>query len=140
MKVPKYFYNQTGVIPLKKENGVLKICLITSRKKKKWIFPKGIQEPGKTFVQIAEQEAFEEAGLKGKVFPQKVGLLTNKKWKGICTINYLNMDVKEIFKVYPEDFRNRVFVTLKEAKKLLSKKHFELLKKAIKFYSEQQLT
>ena len=72
MKVPKYFYNQTGVIPLKKENGVLKICLITSRKKKKWIFPKGIQEPGKTFVQIAEQEAFEEAGLKGKVFPQKV--------------------------------------------------------------------
>ena len=50
------------------------------------------------------------------------------------------MDVKEIFKVYPEDFRNRVFVTLKEAKKLLSKKHFELLKKAIKFYSEQQLT
>lgn len=136
---PKYFYHQTGIIPFLLEENEIKVCLITSRKGKKWILPKGIQEPGKTFIQIAEQEAFEEAGLKGKILPTIFGKRKIKKWGGVCNVDYFLMEVKEVYKIYPEDFRKRIFVTKKEAKKTLSKKLFKLINKAFHFYSQQEL-
>jgi len=140
MKTPKYYYNQTGIVPILVKGNDIKICLITSRKKKNWILPKGIQEPGKTFIQIAEEEAFEEAGLKGKVFSKLIGTAENPKWKGICKINYYLMLVGEMYTIYPENFRERNFVDLKEAKKILPRKIFKIVKRAFNYYLEQQLT
>ncbi len=41
--------------------------LITSRDTKRWIIPKGNIEPGKTAIEAAKMEAYEEAGIRGEV-------------------------------------------------------------------------
>jgi 8-oxo-dGTP pyrophosphatase MutT (NUDIX family) len=133
MKKPEYYYKQCGVIPLKKTEDEIKVCLIKNRSGKKWILPKGIREKGKTYIQTAEQEAFEEAGIKGLILPQKIRSYSYPKWKGICKVDFYIMIVKEVYNVYPEDFRKRKLVSVKKAEKMLNnKKLFSVIKKALK--------
>ena len=42
-----------------------RICLVTAASGNGWVIPKGCQEAGHTGRQTAEQETWEEAGLKG---------------------------------------------------------------------------
>ena len=72
-KYSSWFYNQAGVVPFRVEKEKIKIMLITSRKKQRWIFPKGIIDPGYSASETAVNEAFEEAGIKGKIGSKPVG-------------------------------------------------------------------
>ncbi len=47
--------------------GRREVMLLTSRETRRWIIPKGWPMPGKKPAQVASQEAFEEAGLLGKI-------------------------------------------------------------------------
>ena len=49
----------------KKKTGELEVLLITSRDTGRWVIPKGWHMEGKQPHAIAEQEAYEEAGIKG---------------------------------------------------------------------------
>lgn len=44
----------------------MEILLVTSRDTRRWIIPKGNTEPGKTALEAALQEAYEEAGVRGE--------------------------------------------------------------------------
>lgn len=55
------------------------VLLITSRDTGRWIIPKGWPMDGKTPSEAAEQEAWEEAGVTGKVWPQSVGIFSYTK-------------------------------------------------------------
>ena len=52
---------------------VLEVLLITSLNSKRWILPKGWAEPGHSLPENAAREAFEEAGVTGKISAQPVG-------------------------------------------------------------------
>ena len=54
-------------------NPMLEILLITSLHTRRWIVPKGWIEPGMTPAQSAAREAFEEAGVTGKISDTPVG-------------------------------------------------------------------
>jgi len=54
--------------------GDVEICLITSRRSKRWIIPKGWPMDGQSPLQAAETEAWEEAGLTGKMHRESAGL------------------------------------------------------------------
>ena len=64
--VPEYFYTQSAVIPFREQNGEFQVMLITSRKKKRWVIPKGVKEPELSAPASAANEAMEEAGIRGK--------------------------------------------------------------------------
>jgi len=114
--VPEYFYKQSGVIPYRFKNGKLQILLITSRKKKKWIIPKGVIEPYMTPQESAAQEAYEEAGLFGKVLPEPVGEYEVIKWGGVCTVTIYPMQVEKEYKKWMEsDFRKRKWMSGEKA-------------------------
>jgi 8-oxo-dGTP pyrophosphatase MutT (NUDIX family) len=51
----------------------LEVLLITSLNSKRWIMPKGWPEPNLTPAENAAREAFEEAGVTGKISPVPVG-------------------------------------------------------------------
>jgi 8-oxo-dGTP pyrophosphatase MutT (NUDIX family) len=51
----------------------LEVLLITSRNTKRWILPKGWPEPDLTLAENAAREAFEEAGVTGKITTSPVG-------------------------------------------------------------------
>ena len=62
---------QISALPCRIKNGTLEVCLITSRGGGRWIAPKGWPETDLSHVEVAEQEAWEEAGLTGSVHPDK---------------------------------------------------------------------
>ena len=59
---------QTGALPWRRAKGdQLEILLVTGRLSGRWIVPKGWPMRGKTMAKAAAQEAYEEAGVRGKV-------------------------------------------------------------------------
>lgn len=58
---------QAGVIPYRVVDGRVQVLLVTSRGAGRWIIPKGNVAAGSTALEAAEEEAFEEAGIKGVV-------------------------------------------------------------------------
>jgi len=121
---PEYYYNQSGVIPFRVVNGEIKILLITSRRKKHWVIPKGIIEENFDPRESAIKEAHEEAGIIGTIIPSSSGKYSYTKWGGICNVEVYLMEVTEILDDWPEFHRERKWFSLNEAGKVL--KHQEL--------------
>ncbi len=65
---------QYGALPYRMdEGGQLEILLVTSRRSRRWIIPKGWPIKGLKPALSAAREAFEEAGVVGRVDEQDVG-------------------------------------------------------------------
>lgn len=113
---PDHYYSQSAVIPFRKDDeGALELFLITSRKKKRWVIPKGVIELHLDPPVSAAKEAFEEGGIRGHVFASPVGRYDYDKWGGTCTVQVFAMRVEEVMEVWEESFRDREWVTLEEA-------------------------
>ncbi len=56
-----------------------RLCLVTSRRGKHWVIPKGCVEEGKSQEEIVLLEAWEEAGLLGLLQPEPLGSYTYRK-------------------------------------------------------------
>jgi 8-oxo-dGTP pyrophosphatase MutT (NUDIX family) len=59
--------HQAGAIAYRVVNGKVEVLLMTSRDTGRWIIPKGNIAPGKTPAAAAAREAYEEAGVKGRI-------------------------------------------------------------------------
>ena len=116
---PGYFCRQSGVIPYRVRKGELEILLITSRKERRWIIPKGVIEHDFTARTSAAKDALEEAGVKGSVQSKPLGIYRHRKWGRTCTVKVYPMLVTRIFKVWEETDRDREWVSLKKALKLV---------------------
>ncbi|NJN81610.1 MAG: NUDIX hydrolase [Caldilineaceae bacterium] len=86
--------------------------MVTSRSGARWIVPKGILEPDLSPAASAAKEAFEEAGVEGRVLPKPVGEYSYEKWGGICQVEVFAMRVTDLFDEWDEDFRDREWVSL----------------------------
>ncbi len=64
---------QFGALPYRFEKGGLEIMLITSRGRGRWLIPKGWPMDKCKPHEVAEIEAFQEAGIKGKVGKRPIG-------------------------------------------------------------------
>lgn len=64
---------QHAALPFQLKAGRVKICLITSRETNRWIIPKGWPIEGEPPHKVAALEAFEEAGLTGKIASKSLG-------------------------------------------------------------------
>jgi 8-oxo-dGTP pyrophosphatase MutT (NUDIX family) len=103
---------QAGVLAIQGE----RMCVVTSRGGKRWVVPKGCQEPGKTAAEIALQEAWEEAGLVGVLQPEPVGTYLYEKAGFICHVTVFLMNVTDTADRWPEgDFRQRCWLTIEQA-------------------------
>jgi 8-oxo-dGTP pyrophosphatase MutT (NUDIX family) len=130
-----WMYNQSGVIPIRFREGSLEILLITSRRKKHWVIPKGIIEGELSPQESALEEAYEEAGIRGKVDPDPIGDYQYRKWGGTCTVKVFVMRVEEELETWPEDyFRERRWVDPTTAQALVDNPDLVKLIKAAAEY------
>ena len=107
---------QVGVCPITEDG---KIVLVTSRGSGYWIFPKGRVEEGRKDFDVAEDEAYEEAGIVGHVGLEYLSfdMLSSKASK----LHLYPMQVRKVLKHWPEDDeRKRKVVSYPKAKDLLS--------------------
>jgi phosphohistidine phosphatase len=112
---PIWFYNQSGVIPIRRQEDGVAIMLITSRRRRRWIIPKGIVEPGLKSSESALKEAWEEAGLRGRLTPTPLGSYEYRKWGGTCSVEVFLMEVREVAERWPENDRSRQWFAVEEA-------------------------
>ncbi|WP_086052057.1 NUDIX hydrolase [Pseudoruegeria sp. SK021] len=87
--------------------GKTQILLVTSRETKRWVIPKGWLIPGKTAADSAVIEAFEEAGVQGRLFSKSVGGYTYSKSvhraKSLtCLVRVYPLEVKTLLAKFPE--------------------------------------
>jgi 8-oxo-dGTP pyrophosphatase MutT (NUDIX family) len=85
----------------------LEVLLITSLNSKRWILPKGWPEPELTGCENAAREAFEEAGVTGKISPQRVGhyhyLKEKREGSGVpCSVEVFALAVTKELDDWPE--------------------------------------
>ena len=127
--VPDYFFVQSAVIPYRKHNDDIEILLITSRKKRRWVIPKGVKEPDLSPPDSAAQEALEEAGIEGLVSEHPIGRYEYKKWGGTCRVEVFIMKVQKVHAEWLESHRDREWVSLEQAASRVNEKE---LKKMLK--------
>lgn len=102
------------------KNDKVQFCLITSRRSKRWIVPKGWPMDGETPTEAAATEAFEEAGLKGKILARPIGVFSYYKVRSEdelpCIAVVYPMLVKTVLRTWPEKKeRTRKWVSRKKA-------------------------
>lgn len=112
---------QYGVIPYLQRSGKTKIILITSRSSNQWIVPKGNRIAQKSKRESALQEAYEEAGITGKLDKDfEIHLLIMSHGiKTDLTLYSMRVD-KNLIKKWPESHqRKRIEVSCENAKSLV---------------------
>ncbi len=130
--LPPRFYQQSGVIAHRTVGGQLQVALITSRKRKRWVIPKGVIEPDLSAAQSAAQEAFEEAGLRGRLSTSSIGAFRYHKWGGELNVEVFLMEVTEVLAEWPEaDFRDRKWLPPEQAAEHVQEPQLQQLIRAL---------
>ncbi|HKS28396.1 MAG TPA: NUDIX hydrolase [Pyrinomonadaceae bacterium] len=113
---PWWFYRQSGVIPYRVAGAGVEIMLITSRRRARWIIPKGVVDLGAAPEESALKEAFEEAGLEGEATGAELGEYEYEKWGGTCRVRVYLMRVVRVLDDWPESgARERRWMTVEQA-------------------------
>lgn len=125
---PRKLIPQVCVIPFRGTSATREYCLITSLKKRRWIFPKGIVDPGETPEQSGLKEAWEEAGLRGEIVGQPVGRFADAKWGTDLEVQVYLMRVTDCQTEWPESGkRKRRWVSLQDALTRLRRAELRIL-------------
>jgi 8-oxo-dGTP pyrophosphatase MutT (NUDIX family) len=110
--------HQAGVIAYRILDCKVQVLLMTSRDTGRWIIPKGNIDAGATPAKAAENEAYEEAGVKGTITS-----LFKKPEPGearAATVEVYLLRVKERLKKWPEKGERKLsWVSTKEAVRLI---------------------
>ncbi len=113
---------QVCVVPFRRNGEEIEVCLITSLKKRRWILPKGIIDPGETRDETALKEALEEAGLRGQIVGEPLGVYEDFKWGRQLEVTVLLMEVTECARAWLEsELRDRCWVESDRAVQLIAK-------------------
>jgi 8-oxo-dGTP pyrophosphatase MutT (NUDIX family) len=107
---------QSGVLPIAGDM----VVLVTSRSSGHWIIPKGYVEKGMTPAESAAKEAWEEAGITGKVQLDEIGTYHYRRSSGIYAVKVFPLEVESLLDQWQEmHVRQRKLVTPAEALELI---------------------
>jgi len=115
---------QFGALCYRVQNDKVQVLIITSRGTGRWIIPKGWPVDGATPAEAALQEAWEEAGVEGKVQGNTIGIYSYVKQDDTgdlpCVVAVFPVKVRALRSKFPEaGQRKRRWVTRKRAAALL---------------------
>ena len=119
-KTPQPPIQQACTIPYRRNGDEIELCIITSAKRQRWGFPKGIIEEGETLQEAALKESFEEAGLHGSIVGDVLGSYPDKKWGRVLQVHVVIMHVESYDNHWQEErIRKRQWVRPKKAASLI---------------------
>ena len=126
---------QFGALCYRLNDGKVEVLLITTRRSGRWIIPKGWPMDGQTPAGAAATEAWEEAGVTGKLSHQVLGFYAYDKGYGgdrmPCVVAVFPLKVKKIAKDFPEaKQRRRKWVSQKKAATMVEQPELRALIKA----------
>jgi 8-oxo-dGTP pyrophosphatase MutT (NUDIX family) len=107
--------------------------LIRSLDSNRWIIPKGWPMRGKTLAEAAAIEAWEEAGVKGRVSPKSIGSFHYEKLRGTgvkqsCDARVFDLHVTSLEPQFPEaELRKPKWFSAKDAAKRVREPELQAL-------------
>jgi 8-oxo-dGTP pyrophosphatase MutT (NUDIX family) len=127
---------QFAALCWRRQRGKVQVLLVTSRRRKRWIVPKGWPIDGKTPGECALIEAWEEAGVIGEQSEACIGVYSYERLREDdnlpCLALLYPVAAKKLSKKYPEaKERRRKWVSPQKAAKMLN--HRELGKLILGF-------
>jgi hypothetical protein len=116
---------QVAALPFKVESSGIQVMMITSRNGKRWLVPKGNPMVGRKAWTAAAREAFEEAGVMGRIRPTPLGRFKFRKriegQKRPVVADIFPLEVRREYTKWPEAMqRQRRWVRLSKATRLAS--------------------
>ena len=115
------FLNRRRRSPSGARAAALQICVIRRKDANTWGIPKGLVDPGDTHEETALNEAWEEAGINGRLLGAAIGTYRYRKWGTRLTVAVYVMEVLEQAETWEESaFRQRRWVPFAEAGVLLA--------------------
>ncbi|HEY8563960.1 MAG TPA: NUDIX hydrolase [Beijerinckiaceae bacterium] len=99
---------QYGALPFARDDGgAVRIMLVTSRETKRWIIPKGWPLKNRPPHGTAAREAYEEAGLVGRIGERSIGTYRYEKRlkhqrSVTCAVDVFPLEVERQLKKWPE--------------------------------------
>ncbi len=117
--------HQIAAIPIRRTTaGSVEVLLVTSRETKRWVIPKGWPWPRVPPGEAAAGEAWEEAGVRGKVSKRAIGSFAYQKRKGDelipLRVDVYVLEVTKEVKSWPEaSQRERRWFAASEAASLV---------------------
>ena len=120
---------QACVLPYRRQDGKIEFCLITTRRARRWSFPKGSVDRGESPSDAAVREALEEAGVEGVVRGEPLGDFINTRYDPPRTVTAFLMEVTAVLDEWLEDGeRQRCWC---EAAEALGRLEFEPLRELL---------
>jgi len=123
------YKKQAGCVPVRGGKGDLSVMLVTNKSGKHWVLPKGTVKKSEQDHEAAVRETKEEAGIKGEVVGEPLGLYFDHK-KGYA-IQFYTLQVKKEKKKWLEKTkRDRQWFPIDEAISIVKKEYVvEVLRK-----------
>lgn len=118
--------SQYAALPWRRRKGAVEVLLVTSRETRRWVAPKGWPMKNRAAHEAAAQEAFEEAGVRGKVAETSLGAYHyDKALKSgatrHCAVDVFPLKVDKTLDKWPEKGqRDRTWFPAEEAAGLVA--------------------
>ena len=134
---------QTAIIPWRNTNNYEEVLLISTRilsagQKKQWIIPQGNVEPWQTPVEAGENEAWEEAGVKGRIEKSPITFFTYNNQNIQHKVFYYPLEVIEQSSDWPEkNERSRIWLNIIEVDKKIKNEKLRRVFKNFKLFLEK---
>ena len=111
---------QAAAIPIRRRGADLQVCLIRKRLSGTWGIPKGTVDAGLTHEDTALKEAWEEAGVRGRLVGNALGVYEYEKYGRSLKVTVYVMEVLEHDRHWLEAaIRERKWASREEAGSLL---------------------
>lgn len=113
---------QAAAIPFRRDvSGDVEVCLVRRLDSNRWSLPKGTVDRGDTHGQTALKETLEEAGLRGRLRGDSIGIYRYEKSGDTLRVTVYLMEVESHETKWDESARReRRWFPLSEAKELLA--------------------
>lgn len=116
---------QWAALPWRRRDGGVEVLLVTSRDTRRWIIPKGWPKKRMMPHKLALLEAYEEAGVRGKIDRDEIGYYTYvkrfaDKKDALCRVGVFPLKVKVELDNWPEmEQRERRWMSREAAAELV---------------------
>ncbi|RZJ30776.1 MAG: NUDIX hydrolase [Brevundimonas sp.] len=112
---------QVAALPWRRGASGIEVLLITSRETRRWVTPKGGRMPGLTDAEAAAVEAFEEAGVEGRLAPEPLGTfrylkVLKRRAPRWCVVSVYALEVTTVHETWQEQGqRDRLWMSPEQA-------------------------
>lgn len=113
---------QAAALPWRRHKNRIEVLLVTSRDSGRWILPKGWPRKDEPLHLAAQREAFEEAGIRGRISAVPLGRFrSGRKHSPNREIHVFALEVQKVEEHWPEaGQRERRWLSPKKAAKRIS--------------------